>query len=493
VSRSRRKLRTRLVIAMAVIAIGVLLITAVATVALARRGAVSTAEDQLEQKAPDVAGQLENLGRRLRVRQARGAGGGAIRQLVATALRISNGGIVTITPDGRVADGLAGLGNGNLTRPATADLIQVPRGLTVDDLDTAALLEGRDQTGRRGGIVFVARPLTPTRSGTPVLLLTQTIEDDPTSQARGFFLLAAIVSVGLAILVAVYLARRLARPLAAMGETARSIAAGDLAARVDLTGLPDDELGDLARTLNEMAEQLEHARGRERAFVLSISHDLRTPLTSIKGYSEALVDGAIETDAERARAARVIEAEARRLERLVADLLDLARLDARQFSLSARSVDAAETVRTAVDAFAPAAADLGITLEVDGPESLPAEADPERLAQIVANLVENALKFATSSIVVDLRVTEGDLDVRVRDDGPGILPADLPHVFERLYVSRTAPGRSLGTGIGLAIVRELAGAMGGQAWADVAADGVGATFVVRLPGLVRAAPAPTGS
>jgi two-component system sensor histidine kinase BaeS len=476
---------------MAVIAVGVLVITAVATVALARRSAVSTAEDQLEQKAPEVAGQLEILGRRLRVRQARGGSGAAIRQLVATALRISNGGIVTITPNGQVADGLAGLGNGNLARPETADLIQVPRGLGVDDLDTGALLAGRVQTGRRGGIVFVARPLTPTRLGAPVLLLTQTIEDDPTSQARGFFILAAVVAVGIAIVIAVYLARRLARPLAAMGETARAIAAGDLAARVDLARLPDDELGDLARTLNEMAEQLEQARGRERAFVLSISHDLRTPLTSIKGYSEALVDGAVETDADRARAARVIEAEARRLERLVADLLDLARLDARQFSLSPRRIDAAETVRTAVDAFAPAATELGVTLGVEGPPSLPADADPERLAQIVANLVENALKFARNSIVVELIVDGGGLDLRVRDDGPGITPEDLPHVFDRLYVSRPAPGRSVGTGIGLAVVRELAGAMGGQVWSDT--NGTGATFVVRLPILVTGDQTPTGS
>ncbi len=161
------------------------------------------------------------------------------------------------------------------------------------------------------------------------------------------------------------------------------------------TGQPDDELADLARTLNAMAAQLEHARGMERAFILSVSHDLRTPLTSIRGYAEAMTDGAISTDAEQARAVHVIESEARRLERLVADLLDLARLDARQFSLSPRPIDAAETVRTTVDAFGPAATELGITTRVDGPATLPADADPDRLAQIVANLIENALKYAT--------------------------------------------------------------------------------------------------
>jgi two-component system sensor histidine kinase BaeS len=236
-----------------------------------------------------------------------------------------------------------------------------------------------------------------------------------------------------------------------------------------------------------MATQLEHARGMERAFILSVSHDLRTPLTSIRGYAEAMIDGAISTDEDQARAANVITAEARRLERLVADLLDLARIDARQFSLAERPVDAADTVRTAVDAFRPAATDLGLSLEVEGPTTLSAHTDADRLAQIVANLLENALKYATSNIVVELAAYgSGDLDVRVRDDGPGIDPNDLPRVFDRLYVSRTIPGRSVGTGIGLAIVRELAGAMGGQAWVDPAARG--ATFVVRLPILT---PAPT--
>jgi two-component system sensor histidine kinase BaeS len=207
-----------------------------------------------------------------------------------------------------------------------------------------------------------------------------------------------------------------------------------------------------------------------------------------------MTDGAISTEEEQAHAARVITSEARRLERLVADLLDLARIDARQFSLARRPIDAAETVRTAVDAFRPAATELGITMAVDGPDVLPADTDPDRLAQIIANLLENALKYATANIVVELApYGTGDLDLRVRDDGPGIDPTDLPQVFDRLYVSRTVPGRSVGTGIGLAIVRELSAAMGGQAWVDPAdAVGGGATFVVRLP-ILRAALSPEPS
>jgi signal transduction histidine kinase len=134
-------------------------------------------------------------------------------------------------------------------------------------------------------------------------------------------------------------------------------------------------------------------------------------------------------------------------------------------------------------------------MSVEGVPELVADADPDRLAQIVANLVENALKYATSSIVVTVVAHGvGELDLQVHDDGPGIDPDDLPRVFDRLYASRHSPGRSLGTGIGLAIVRELAGAMGGRAWVDPDTM-TGATFVVRLPvlGADAGSPEPTAT
>jgi signal transduction histidine kinase len=491
VTRTRRSLRTRLVLAMGAIAVGVVVITGAATIGLARRSAADNAEQQLQEKAPRVVSSLEELGRRLRLRQARGGDSRQLSRILVSTLRISNAGLVTIAPDGSVSEGLSGLSNVVLDRPRNATLLQLPPGLSVDDLDTEALLAGNEQTGRGDGTVFVAQPLAPGVRGTPVALFTEEIDDDAIRQARGFFVIAALVAVALAIAVAVYVARRLIRPITAMDGTARSIAGGDLAARVDLGRHPDDELAGLAHTLNQMAAQLEQAQGSERAFVLSVSHDLRTPLTSIRGYAEAMIDGTVSTSDEQARAAHVIANEARRLERLVADLLDLARLDAHQFSLAPREIDAADTVRTAVDAFLPAASELGIAMSVAGAPALAADADPDRLAQIVANLVENALKYATSAIVVTL-VAYGsrDLDLQVHDDGPGIDPDDLPRVFDRLYVSRPAPGRSVGTGIGLAIVRELAAAMGGRAWVDPDAT-TGATFVVRLPVLLADSPHPS--
>ena len=177
----------------------------------------------------------------------------------------------------------------------------------------------------------------------------------------------------------------------------------------------------------------------------------------------------------------MITSEARRLERLVRDLLDLSRLDSREFSLNPRACDLTEIVRTAAEAFAPQAQELGIGLRTAPAPSLPVDLDPERLAQIVANLVENALKYATSRIDVSATAVGADrVAIVVVDDGPGIPAADLPKVFERLYTAWSAPGRSVGTGLGLAIVRQLAGAMGGTTAVETPSDG-GTRFIVSFP------------
>ena len=537
----RRSLRTRLLIAMAGIAVGAILVTGVTTIALARTGAEQHAIANLEEQAPGVREQLVILAKQLRNRSASGRPPVGIGRLITSVLRVTGGTILTVRSDGSVTEGVAALADGetfgpdlpiasdptpsagidppvgrlraraaerlrrrqaaaNSTLPSAAPVgpnqtegavNQLPADLTVEDFDAATLLRGERQTGTVKGRAFIAEPIREGPEGTSVLVLTERIDSEAMSRARGFFMIGAALALVVAGIVSYVLARRLTRPLAAMGVTAGSIASGDFAARVDLGRHPDDELADLARTLNGMAVQLEHARQGERAFLLSVSHDLRTPLTSIRGYAEALTDGTIPATEEQRRAGAVIAAEANRLERLVADLLDLARLDARQFSLAPREFELASAVRTAVDAFAPAAADLGIELRIDAPDPLAATSDPERVAQIVANLVENALKYARARI--DVRVaalSDRDVEIRVVDDGPGIDPAEVSRVFERLFVSRAVPGRSVGTGLGLAIVGELAAALGGTAAVDPAppldpTGPGGATFVVRLPLMSR--------
>ncbi|MEP6625307.1 MAG: HAMP domain-containing sensor histidine kinase [Acidimicrobiia bacterium] len=515
-------MRTRLLTAMAAIAVGVLVVTGVTTVALARRGAERTAINHLEDQAPQVAQQLRALARAIRGRDFNGRPTAPISRLLTSVLRVTNGTVVTVGADGSMtagagalvgSDGTGTSGQGTSTAdstPTTAGPLRsrlrarlrrrasttttsgrraatvipagdLPAGLSFADLDAATLLDGDRQSGYVGGRAFVAEPIIATAGGNAVLVLREAVDSGAVSRARGFFLIGGALALAVAFVVSFLLARRLTRPLAAMGVTANAIAGGDLAARVDLGQRTDVELADLARTLNGMAGQLEEARHAERAFLLSVSHDLRTPLTSIRGFAEALTDGTIPATEEQRRAGAVIAAEANRLERLVADLLDLARLDAHQFSLALGPFDLAETVRTAVAAFDPPAAALGIALEVAVPNRLEATGDPERVAQIVANLVENALKYARAVIAVEASAPDdATVVLEVRDDGPGIDPQERHRVFERLYVSRTTPGRSVGTGLGLAIVGELAHAMGGDASADTSSAS-GATFRVRLP------------
>src|SRR5262249_28877560 len=157
-----------------------------------------------------------------------------------------------------------------------------------------------------------------------VVVLAADVESRPFGQSSGLVLLTAIGAIVVAAVVAAYLARRMTRPIAAMETTAGRIASGDLSARVAVADMPHDELGASALAINTMGEELQDARGHERAFLLSVSHDLRTPLTSIRGYAQAIADGTVADEDSKLHAAEVISAESRRLQRLVADLLDLA-------------------------------------------------------------------------------------------------------------------------------------------------------------------------
>ena len=474
--RPRRRLRTRLLVAMVAIAFGVLVLAALGAGAIARSTAASAAVTNLKKEAPGVANEVELLGRQFRNRRAT-TNSEALCRVIAGVLRISGTSVVEVTANGTVQEGVAPLLGSTCANQGN---VQLPRDLQPSDLDVDLLLVGQQSSGVVKGTAFVADPLPPVGTITPVVVLTQGVETQPLGRAGPYLLLTGAIALIVAGLVSAYLARRLTKPIAAMRDTAQRIAAGDLSARVSVTEGPDDELQSLARSLDAMAAELESARGHERAFLLSVSHDLRTPLTSIRGYADAIRDGLVDDPEERARAGSIIAAEARRLERLVADLLDLARLDAHQFSLNPQHVDARDVVYDAVAGFVPSARDWGLRLEVVRGDPTPADVDPERLAQITANLVENALKYARSAVRVGLERRDGQVEVRVDDDGPGIPAGDRDRVFERLYTARGAPGRKVGTGIGLAIVHELAGAMGGGT-AVQPLDLGGTRFTVTIP------------
>jgi signal transduction histidine kinase len=444
----RRRLTLTIVGAVA----AALLVAGLGTLLLARRAAREETRTDLLEQAVALAGLAEGLE----------------RQPVLAALRRS------LQLEGAELVRLPGP-----LRPAGATAAGVD--LSTDQVDQ--LVRGSAVSGWRGDMAYAAAPVL--LGGVPraAVVLTRT-QASGLGVALPWFVLSALGALGLAALAADRLARRFARPLTAAEEATRRIAAGDLDVRVDPGG-PDAEaeLARLARSINSMATDLERARGLERRFLLSVSHELRTPLTSVRGFAEAIADGAAP---DTRRAAEVIGAEARRLERLVGDLLDLAKLDARSFSLDLRAVDALTAVTVAAEGFRPAAEAAGVRLVVPapaagagGPGRLTATADPERLAQVVANLVENALKFAASEIVVTVASAGDHVVVAVCDDGPGIPEADLPHVFDRLFQSSRAPARQVGSGLGLAIVAELAAAMGAEVRADSAP---GATRMeVRLP------------
>jgi signal transduction histidine kinase len=344
----------------------------------------------------------------------------------------------------------------------------LPPGLTSADLHAQSLLSGDTVSGRDGNLVFAAAPITLSpreRSqlrlgGQIVVVLTRDVGD--VGPSWGYFLASGGVALLIAALVAWQLSRRLSRPLVEAVQATARIAAGDLDSQVPERPHDYAESASLARSINEMAQTLKDGRSRERQLLLSVSHDLRTPLTSIRGFAEAITDGAVD---DTAQAAEVIIAESRRLERLVGDLLDLTKLESRQMSIAARPSDVAEIVHTTAEGFRPPAERGGVDLAIEMPTEglMPVLIDPDRLAQILANLIENALTFARSRVVVALRVgtaTSPDVQIiTVEDDGPGIAPSNLARVFERFFQADQSPNRQFGSGLGLAIVAELASAM----------------------------------
>ncbi|MEO8697032.1 MAG: HAMP domain-containing sensor histidine kinase [Acidimicrobiales bacterium] len=334
-----------------------------------------------------------------------------------------------------------------------------PRNISLDADDLARLKTPNTVvSGNRGRVVYAAA-VGEQRALKYVVVVARPPESDA-RPALGWFLVASAGTIALGFVIALWLSRGLTNRLRAAQATTHSIASGDLSARVPEPGTGDsDEVADLSRSINSMAVQLERARGLERQFLMSITHDLRTPLTSIQGYAEALADEAIEPK----KAAETIIAQSQRLNRLVTDLLDLARLDARSFSFDVVSGDVVGVVAGTARAFVPKASDRNIALNILDAPPIFAAIDAMRLDQAVSNLIDNALKFAHTRIDVSVFVHEGWVTISVADDGDGIAADDLPHVFERLYVAKARPTpKESGSGLGLAIARELVGAMGGH-------------------------------
>jgi two-component system OmpR family sensor kinase len=283
----------------------------------------------------------------------------------------------------------------------------------------------------------------------------------------------SIVIAGLAGgLLAAIAAYVLARPVARVAAASRSLASGTHPEPVPVEGAA--ELASLARSFNELAQQLARAKEAERNFLLSVSHELKTPLTAIAGYAEALREEAVSPDV----AAETLVVEAERLQRHIGDLLDLARMNRTDFSVCTSEIDLAEVADDAVRRYQQQAAAFGVSLAAlsDGPSF--AVGDADRMLQVVSNLVENALRLTPSGGTVRVVTAPGAL--RVEDTGPGLKEEDCERAFERFYLhSRYGRERKVGTGLGLAIVKELTRAMRGEVEV-VSEPGRLTVFMVRL-------------
>ena len=312
-----------------------------------------------------------------------------------------------------------------------------------------------------------------------VLLRPQSITRSRWTPYVWGLLVAAAAGGLLAAAAAFLLARRIVRPVARVAEAARALTRGRHPDPVASEGAA--ELATLAQAFNELAAQLRRAQEAERNFLLSVSHELRTPLTAIRGYAEAVEDGAIDPR----EAAGTVALEAARLERLVKDLLDLARMHRTDFSVHNAEIDLSEVADDAVRRYQQQADAFGVRLRAVGDGAAPAVGDADRVLQVISNLVENALRLTPAGGEVRVVAEPGLL--RVEDTGPGLAEEDRERAFERFYLhERYGRERPVGTGLGLAIVKELTQAMGGEVEVE-SRPGAPTTFTVSLQLPARAA------
>jgi two-component system sensor histidine kinase BaeS len=382
-------------------------------------------------------------------------------RIALEGLRVHSG---IITPAGRILARSA-LVRDSLTGAEIATVLaghEVSAGRVIDG--THAFVEARPIS--RGGFVVVERR-------------SDAVAQNERAIRR--IVLAAIIAGGAAALLGFLVAWRLARPLRRTAAAAHSLALGNR--DVTLPAAGPAEVAEVSEAINALSGALRHSEARQRDFLLSVSHDLRTPLTAISGYAESLAGGVVGPD-EAAEVGGVMLGEAKRLERLVGDLLDLARLGAQDFRVEFAPVDLVAFVGDTARAWAARCAAAGVAFRLDAPSAqVWAHTDPARVRQVLDGLLDNALRVTPTGapIVLATRAEPGHAVLEVRDGGPGLRDDDLAVAFEQGVLFQRYRGiRQVGTGLGLAIVRGLVERLGGRVEAGHAAEG-GARFTVRLP------------
>ena len=316
----------------------------------------------------------------------------------------------------------------------------------------AALAPARDPLG--AGFVVVAQPQSLAASAAAGDLATRLLE-------------AGGVALVVAMLLILLVSQSVTSPVTQLAQAAEDIAAGNYSRRVSIKG--QDEIGMLGSAFNRMAEAVERARKVQRDFLANVSHELKTPLTSLIGFSQALVDGSLLSESERSRAATIVHEESERVLRMAQELLDLARVEAGSISMHIAAVDLGGQLEQELEMLRPRATARGLALKMGVPDDIPpVAADPERLHQVLDNLLDNAVKYAPehATVTAIARLSGAAVETVISNPVGGHRP-DPDRMFDRFY--RADPSRSAaagGVGLGLAISRELAAAMRGRLWAD---------------------------
>jgi signal transduction histidine kinase len=291
-------------------------------------------------------------------------------------------------------------------------------------------------------------------------------------------LFSGIIGILAALVFGFVLSQSVAAPLRNIARAARNVARGNYRQRVPATG--PSEVRDLAANFNRMTEQVQRSQQTLRDFLANISHELKTPLTSIRGFSEAILDGTIDDHDGIERSARIISGESTRVLRLVEELLDLSRIESGQVPMRLEEFGVDELIHHVTDVFELRSEETGTKLDLALEDSTRVHGDFERLEQVLNNLMDNAFRYTPSegSVRVSTSTTAGFVQVTVADNGKGIPADELPFLFDRFY--RAHGSTSKGYGLGLAIARELVRAHGGEIWAT-SEIGQGTQFHFTLP------------
>lgn len=346
-------------------------------------------------------------------------------------------------------------------------LASLPNPLKASILNPNKLLSGYGQSGTYHDVAYAALPLNGNSLGgrrtLNLLVITRALP--PIGKALGFLLIVVVASILIAFIVAEFLTYRFTKPILALVKTTRDIADGNLSTRISEPNVKVPELAQLGDSINLMAEKLRKSSEAETQFLLAISHDLRTPMTSIKGYAEAIIDHALEPES----AAKIILTQSDRLSRLVKDLLDLAKIRASSFSMNMTQMTPIQITDQVASTMAIRMRDVGLSFHYQGfklDEPLKVEVDPDRLVQVLSNLAENAYKFATSSVAFICSAKGGEVVFTIEDDGPGIPASASGILFEKPYHLGDSRARESGSGLGLLISAGLVRAMRGRIWYD---------------------------